>query len=151
MNDSEQPAETLVVNSRVRIPHTEFEFTFARSSGPGGQNVNKVNSKAILRWPVESSPSLPEEIRLRLASQQRRRMTREGDLLVVSQRYRDQSRNIEDCLEKLREMLVEAAARPVVRKKAKPTRGMIERRLKHKRELSSKKRERRAGHYSRDE
>lgn len=148
MNDAESPADMLVVNSRVRIPRSEFEFTFARSSGPGGQNVNKVNSKAILRWPVAASTSLPEEIRVRLASQQRRRMTREGDLLVVSQRYRDQGRNIEDCLEKLREMLVEAAARPVVRKKAKPTRGMIERRLKQKRELSSKKRERRAGNIS---
>lgn len=151
MNDAEPSAATLVVNSRVRIPHSEFEFTFARSSGPGGQNVNKVNSKAMLRWPVATSPSLPEEIRIRLESQQRRRMTREGDLLVVSQRYRDQGRNIEDCLEKLREMLIEAAARPVVRKKVKPTRGMIERRLKHKREHSSKKRERRTGSFSPEE
>jgi ribosome-associated protein len=151
MNAPEQPAATLVVNPRVRIPHSEFEFTFARSSGPGGQNVNKVNSKAILRWPVEQSPTLPEEIRIRLATQQRRRMTREGDLLVTSQRYRDQGRNIEDCLEKLREMLVEAAIRPVIRKKVKPTRGMIERRLKQKREHSGKKDARRTGHLTSDD
>ncbi len=138
-------SELLVVNHRLRIPLSEFEFTFARSSGPGGQNVNKVNSKAMLRWPVRASASLPDEIRVRLATQQRRRITREGDLLVVSQRYRDQARNIEDCLEKLREMLAEAAIRPVVRKVKKPTRGMIERRLKQKRQVSSKKRARRAG------
>ena len=151
MTDAEPSAATLVVNSRVRIPHSEFEFTFARSSGPGGQNVNKVNSKAILRWPVEQSPTLPEEIRIRLATQQRRRMTREGDLLATSQRYRDQARNIEDCLETLREMLVEAAIRPVIRKKVKPTRGMIERRLKQKREHSGKKKERRAGNFSQED
>ena len=145
MNDSD-PDEVLVVNHRLRIPRSEFEFTFARSSGPGGQNVNKVNSKAVLRWPLAQSVSLPEEVRVRLATLQRRRMTREGDLLITSQRYRDQSRNIEDCLEKLREMLVEAAARPVVRKVKKPTRGMIERRLEQKRELSAKKRERRGRH-----
>lgn len=144
-------ADMLVVNHRLRIPLGEFEFTFARSSGPGGQNVNKVNSKAMLRWPVGASTSLPNEIRVRLTTLQRRRITREGDLLVVSQRYRDQARNIEDCLEKLREMLAEAAIRPVVRKVKKPTRGMIERRLRQKRQISSKKRERRSGNATDDE
>lgn len=147
---SEPEAASLVVNHRLRIPHSEFEFTFARSSGPGGQNVNKVNSKAQLRWPLAASISIPPEIRTRLQTQQRRRMTKEGDLLITSQRYRDQARNVEDCLEKLREMLVEAAARPVVRKTVKPTRGMIERRLQQKREHASKKRERRLPRASED-
>ncbi|MDZ4778624.1 MAG: alternative ribosome rescue aminoacyl-tRNA hydrolase ArfB [Planctomycetia bacterium] len=149
--DDASKSDLLVVNHRLRIPRSEFEFTFARSSGPGGQNVNKVNSKAILRWPLLASPSVPEEVRVRLTTQQRRRMTREGDLLVVSQRYRDQARNIDDCLEKLREMLAEAAIRPVVRRVTKPTRGMIERRLKQKKQLSSKKRDRRTGNTAHDE
>src|SRR5271168_3775823 len=95
----------LTINSRLRIPLDEFEFTFARSSGPGGQNVNKVSSKALLRWPVAASPSLPAEVKERLLTRYRARITGAGELLVTSQRFRDQGRNIDDCLEKLRELL----------------------------------------------
>ena len=84
----------LVVNSQVRIPLAEFEFTFARSSGPGGQNVNKVNSKAVLRWGVRHSPALPEAVRQRFLQKYAARLTNEGDLLVTSQRYRDAPRNV---------------------------------------------------------
>jgi len=129
----------LIVNSRLRIPLSEFEFSFARSSGPGGQNVNKVNSKAWLRWPVVASPSLPEAVRTRFMAKHRNRVTAEGHLLLNSQRYRDQGRNISDCLDKLRAMLAEAATPPVRRKKTKPSRGSIERRLEGKRETSRKK------------
>jgi ribosome-associated protein len=128
----------------LRIPLAEFEFTFARSSGPGGQNVNKVNSKALLRWPVRSSPSLPEAVRGRFLQKHGNRVTAEGDLLISSQRYRDQGRNVEDCLEKLRVMLAEAAAPPVHRTRTKPSRGAIERRLQTKRIQSGKKQSRRS-------
>jgi len=135
----------LVVNSRLKIPMKEFQFTYSRSSGPGGQNVNKLNTKALLRWPVMSSPSLPETVRKRLIGKHRRRVTSDGDFLVVSQRYRDAGRNTADCLEKLRAMLAEAAAPPPPKRKpTKPTRGAVRRRLDSKRRNSQKKQQRRA-------
>ncbi len=133
----------LVVNHRIQIPRDEFELSFARSSGPGGQNVNKVNSKALLRWPVTVSTSLPEEVRERFLARYRSRLTEAGDVLITSQRYRDQARNIDDCLEKLREMILAVAARPKTRKATKPTRGSQRRRLEGKRQQSQKKESRR--------
>jgi ribosome-associated protein len=133
----------LVVNDRLKIPLREFRFSFARSSGPGGQNVNKLNTKALLRWAVLKSPSLPEPVRSRLLARHRRRVTAEGDLLVSSQRFRDAGRNVADCLEKLRAMLSEAAAVPRPRRPTRPTRASVERRLGQKRRQSQKKRRRR--------
>ncbi len=133
----------LTINSRIRIPHAEFEFSFARSGGPGGQNVNKVNSKAILRWPVAHSPALPDDVRARFLGRYRRRLTGQGEVIVTSQRYRDQGRNIADCLEKLHEMIAAVAARPTVRKRTKPSRAAVARRLEGKRHSSSKKQLRR--------
>ncbi|HEY4309478.1 MAG TPA: alternative ribosome rescue aminoacyl-tRNA hydrolase ArfB [Pirellulales bacterium] len=134
----------LVVNSRLQIPLSEFEFTYARSSGPGGQNVNKVNSKALLRWPVAHSAALPAEVRERFLRRYASRVTTAGELLISSQRYRDQGRNAEDCLEKLRVMVAEVAVRPTTRRKTRPTRASKERRLDTKREESSKKKLRRS-------
>ena len=133
----------LVVNSRLKIPLKEFRFTFARSSGPGGQNVNKLNTKALLRWPVMDSHSLPETVRRRLLAKYRRRVTAEGDLLIVSQRFRDAGRNVADCLEKLRRMLAEAAVPPKVRKPTRPTRASVHRRLEQKQKHARKKQLRR--------
>ena len=132
----------LVINSRLRIPLREFRFTFARSSGPGGQNVNKLNTKALLHWPVTSSPSLPEAVRRRLLARYGRRVNSEGDLLIVSQRFRDAGRNVADCLEKLRAMLAEVAVPPKRRRPTKPTRASVKRRLDHKKKHSQKKRQR---------
>jgi ribosome-associated protein len=128
----------LTVAPELRIPRAEFQFTFVRSSGPGGQNVNKVNSKAQLRWPVRQSPSLPEPVRQRFLARHGSRLTEEGDLLIVSQRYRDQPRNVDDCLDKLRQMLFEVLHPPKRRKKTKPGKGAIERRLKAKRQQTEK-------------
>jgi ribosome-associated protein len=129
----------LVVNRQIRVPLEEFEFRHDRSSGPGGQNVNKVNSKVTLRWSVANSISLPEEVRARLFEKFGGRITKNGEIVVASQRYRDQPRNQEDCLERVRKMLEQVATAPKRRKPTKPTRGSHERRLKNKRVRSGTK------------
>ena len=134
----------LKVTRTIQIPLREFQFTFARSSGPGGQNVNKVNTKATLRWPVVRSTSLAEGVRERFLSRYARRITGDGDLVITSQRFRDQGRNVADCLEKLRAMLAEVAVAPRRRKKTKPTKAARERRLREKRQKADKKSSRRA-------
>ena len=129
----------LVVGSSLKIPLREFRFTFSRSSGPGGQNVNKVNTKVTLRWAITSSPSVPQAVLQRFRARHPRRVAGSGDLIVTSQRFRDQGRNVADCLEKLRAMLAEVAGPPKVRKKKKRPKADNERRLKAKREKSQKK------------
>lgn len=129
----------LIVSPRLQIPLREFDFTFARSSGPGGQNVNKVSSKATLRWAIYRSASLPEAVRARFVEKYHRRINAEGDLIVTSERFRDAGRNVADCLEKLRAMLLEAATPPKPRKATRPTRGSQRRRLDEKRKQSEKK------------
>jgi ribosome-associated protein len=131
------------INEVISIPEDELEWSFARSGGPGGQNVNKVSSKAVLRWRLGGNSTLPAEVKARLEGQQRRRITVEGDLLITSQRYRDQERNKQDCLERLREMVVAALAVPRPRKATKPTRGSRRRRLADKRHRSATKEQRR--------
>ncbi|NLY00846.1 MAG: aminoacyl-tRNA hydrolase [Rhodopirellula sp.] len=130
---------TLVVDSRIQIPLSEFQFTFSRSSGPGGQNVNKVNTKATLRWPVAASPALPDDVRERFVARYRKRITTEGDLVLTSQRFRDAGRNAGDCVEKLRQMLLETALPPKKRKRTRPSAGSVRRRLEDKRQQSQKK------------
>ena len=134
----------LVVNDRVRIPLREFHFKFARSGGPGGQNVNKVNTKATLRWDLANSPSLSESIRRRFVQKNRRRINSEGEVIITSQRYRDQGRNVADCLAKLRDLLDTASIAPRVRKKTKPSRAAKQRRLADKKVQSQKKQLRRS-------
>ncbi len=133
----------LTVNNKLKIPLREFRFHFARSSGPGGQNVNKVNTKAELRWRVATSPSLPEPVRQRLMAQQRRRVTSQGELIVTSQRFRDAGRNVADCLEKLRAMIDAAATAAKPRRATKPTLASRKRRLQSKRRQAEKKQRRR--------
>ncbi len=120
------------INDRIRIPEEEFTWSFARSGGPGGQNVNKVASKALLCWDMGRTSCLPIPVKIRLKTLQRRRFTKEGMLQIVSQRYRDQQRNRQDCLEKLREMVLVALVVPKSRKPSRPTRGSREARLRAK-------------------
>lgn len=134
---------SLIVNRQIQIAEDELHWSFVRASGPGGQNVNKVASKAVLRWNVTASPSLPDDVRARLQARQRRRISTEGNLILSSQRYRDQGKNIEDCKEKLCALVRECAATPRPRKATKPTRGARERRLKVKKQRSALKSSRR--------
>jgi ribosome-associated protein len=133
----------LTITSNIEIPDSEFEWTFARSSGPGGQNVNKVNSKAVLRWSPVTSSSLPSDVRERFVSRYASRLTVAGELILTSQRSRDQNRNVEDCLERLKEMLLAVTRKPITRRATKPTRGSHKRRLEGKRLQSGKKQNRR--------
>lgn len=139
---SHEHHEPLVVNRRIRIPASEFEWSFARSGGPGGQNVNKVNTKALLRWDLNATESLPADVMERFRKNCRRRITSEGEFLITSQRFRDQAKNVQDCLDKLRDLLAAAAVKPKVRKKTKPSRASKERRLRNKREHADKKKQR---------
>jgi ribosome-associated protein len=133
----------LEINDHIRIPDEELSWTFARSGGPGGQNVNKVASKAILHWNAAESPQLPPEVKRRLQTLQRRRFTKEGVFVIISQRFRDQERNRQDCLEKLRDMLLEATIIPKARRATRPTRGSREARLRAKKARSALKTRRR--------
>ena len=138
---------TLVVSTfapRVVIPLSEFEFTFSRSGGPGGQNVNKVNSKAVMRWPVTSSQSLPEDVRARFLSKFASRITTEGDIVITSQRFRDQPSNVDDCLQKVQDMLTAVLHRPEIRRPTRPTLASKQKRVEGKRVNAKKKQMRRA-------
>jgi len=133
----------LKINERITIPDSEFQWEFARSGGPGGQNVNKVNSKAVLRWTPATSPSLPEPVRARLLKAVAARLTVEGELLISSQQTRDQGRNVDDCLEKLRAIVLAAATPPKSRRPTRPTLASKVRRVEDKSRRSAAKRLRR--------
>jgi len=123
----------------MHVPPEQLEFTFVRSSGPGGQNVNKVSSKAQLRWNPRESGLLAPEILQRLETLFPAHFTKDGDLLITSQKTRDQLKNREDCLEKLQNMILEASNIPKPRIPTKRTKGSIKRRLENKEKNAQKK------------
>jgi ribosome-associated protein len=125
------------------IPERELVWSFARSSGPGGQNVNKTETKATLRWAVARSAALPTDVRARFLRAYASRITGEGELVLASQRHRDRLRNVDDCLEKLAAMLRAVATPRRKRRPTRPSRGAVERRLTEKKRRGSAKRERR--------
>ena len=126
----------------VRVGRGVVRFSYARSGGPGGQSVNKLATKAEMRVSLEALP-----LSARALSRLRRlggsRVTGDGELILTSESHRSQRRNREDCLERLRELLVRAMAEPKRRKKTKPSRGAVERRLKEKKERGEAKARRR--------
>jgi ribosome-associated protein len=130
----------LVVSRTVAVPLAEFAVEYVRSGGPGGQNVNKVASKAQFRWPVVASPSLPDDVKQRFLARYKSRLTTEGELLLTGQKYRDQKRNLADCLERLRQMIADVLRPPTPRKATKPTKASKRRRVEAKRQRSTTKR-----------
>lgn len=130
----------LHVNENISIPMSELRFTYARSPGPGGQNVNKVNSKAILRWSLVSTVAISGAVKQRLRMKYGNRISGDGDLIITSHRYRDQPRNVSDCLNKLAVMIRAVATPPKPRRKTKIPKGVIRRRLDNKKKNSQKKR-----------
>lgn len=134
--------EDLSVSERLVIPGRELRVSFARSGGPGGQNVNKVETKAELRWNVRESEAVTDADRVWLLKRLATRLTGEGDLLVTSSRTRDQSRNRDDARAKMAEMVRRALERPKRRKKTRPSAGAVAERLDEKRRRSFAKKKR---------
>lgn len=134
----------------MSIPDSELVERFVRSSGPGGQNVNKVATAVELRFDVLNSPSLPETVRLRLLARNDRRLTDRGVLVISASRFRTQERNREDARERLAAVLATGTVVPKKRVATKPTRGSKERRLSGKRERAQIKRARESRNWERD-
>lgn len=129
------------VTSSLTLPAHELEIAYARSGGPGGQNVNKVASKVVLRFSVRASPTLADSQR-ELLVERLPRLTTAGEIVIHASRYRDRERNLADARDRLATLLREALARPRNRKATRPTRASQARRLDAKRQRSETKRRR---------
>lgn len=150
MTNADDNAKDTMGDARVRmaagvwIARGDLHFSFSRSGGPGGQAVNKVSTRAQMRVPLAALHGLPDDAAARLKRLAGRRITADGELLITAETFRSQLDNRRACLERLRAMVAAALVRPKVRKVKKPTRSMIERRLRRKRLHSEKKQVRRS-------
>lgn len=117
----------------MKIPLERLTIRSSRSSGPGGQNVNKVATRVEIRFHLDSADWIPLSVRKRLGQLQRRRINQAGELVIVSSRHRKRVRNLEDCLDRLRDFIEAASRRPRRRVATKPTRASREKRLREKR------------------
>jgi ribosome-associated protein len=120
------------VTDHIALDENELAESFIRASGPGGQNVNKLATAVQLRFDVRHSPSLTDEVRARLERLAGRRLTRDGVIVITAQSHRTQERNRADALDRLIELIRQAAVRPVPRRATKPTKASRRRRLESK-------------------
>ncbi|AHZ84705.1 Peptidyl-tRNA hydrolase ArfB [Bdellovibrio bacteriovorus] len=123
----------------IQIPFAELDFTYARSRGPGGQNVNRTNSAAILRWNLMSSQVISDELKLRLQAKLAAHLTEDGDILIRSDVHRDQDQNRSECIARLHALLRKALFVPKKRVATKPSRSSVRKRLDTKRKHSETK------------
>lgn len=138
----------IYITKDISLDEKEIHEEFVRASGPGGQNVNKVSTAVQLRFDVKHSPSLPEEVRERLMRIAGKRMTAEGVLIIDARRFRHQERNRQDALNRLMELIRQAARKPKIRHKTKPSLASRQKRLEAKRRHAEKKRFRQSVRYS---
>lgn len=117
------------VTDEIELDDSEIEESFIRSSGPGGQNVNKVSSAVQLRFDARRSRALPDDVAVRLMRLAGAKLTQDGVIVITAQRHRDQARNRADALDRLIELIRAAVPRPVVRRPTRPTAAAQQRRL----------------------
>lgn len=138
------------ITSHISLKEDEIEFSFIRSPGPGGQNVNKVATAVLLRFNIKSALSLNETVRLRLLTALQTRLTLEGDLLIKASSYRTQERNKQDAIKRLQAIIKQAAIPPKLRRRTKPTYASKQRRLNQKKMTAKNKSFRQRGLITRD-
>ncbi len=126
----------LRINDQISIDESELEESFVRSSGPGGQNVNKLSTAVQLRFDVRRSLALPNDVALRLMRLAGKRMTNDGVLVIIAQNHRTQERNRAEARERLIDLVRQAAVRPVPRRATKPTKASKQKRLEGKKRRS---------------
>jgi len=132
------------VTDRISIDEREIEESFVRSSGPGGQNVNKLSTAVQLRFDARHSPSLPNDVSARLQRLAGSRLTRDGVLVIIAQSHRTQGRNRQDALDRLIQLIRQAAVAPIKRRPTRPTKASRERRIEGKKRRGGIKNLRRA-------
>ncbi len=128
--------------SEIKIPISELHFFYSKSSGPGGQKVNKTNTKVSLIWDVNKSTSLSKAVKERFIHKFTSRIQLDGTLQITSQRFRSQARNTTDCTEKLHKMVNSVLRPPKKRRPTRPTKSSVEKRLQQKKAHSDKKKSR---------
>jgi ribosome-associated protein len=127
------------ITDSISIDESELHESFVRSSGPGGQNVNKLSTAVQLRFDVRQSPSLPNDVAVRLMRLAGKRMTKDGVLVLIAQNHRTQERNRAEAQERLIDLIRQAAVRPVPRRATKPTKASKQRRIESKKRRANVK------------
>ncbi len=128
---------------KIKIPFSEFHFSFSRSSGAGGQNINKVNTKVLLYWSPDHTQACSLDVIERFKKKYSSSILEDGQIQIVSQEHRTQKANMDACIEKLHEMINSVARPPKVRKATRPKRSAVLKRLSSKKKDSEKKQLRR--------
>jgi ribosome-associated protein len=144
INANQESIRMIEITPSINLDENEMHANFIRSSGPGGQHVNKVSTAVQLRWDALHSPSLPEYVKDRLKAVAGRRLTKDGVLVITAQKFRSQDQNRRDAIDRIVSLIAAAALRPLKRHATAPTRASRNRRLQIKKQRSAIKQFRRS-------